>query len=177
MESKKDYQNVRVLVEVALAAALGVVLSLLKLYSLPQGGSLSLEMLPVFYVAVRRGGTLGCVTGLLLGLGQLIFGAYIVHPVQFILDYPLAFTLLGVAGFMRKTPLAGVVVGCSLRFLAHFASGIFFFSEYAPEGMNVLIYSAVYNASYMLPETVITLIVIVLILAREKAVTRGGGAA
>ncbi len=177
METKKEYRDVRLMVEVALAAALAVVLSLIKLYTLPQGGSLSLEMIPVFYVAVRRGGTLGCVAGLLLGLGQLMFGAFIVHPAQLVIDYPLAFTLLGVAGFLRKTPLVGVVVGCSLRFLAHFASGVIFFSQYAPEGMNVLVYSAVYNASYMLPETVITLIVIALILAREKAVARGGGAA
>ncbi len=170
MEQKKNIKNVRILVEVALAAALAVVLSLIKLYTLPQGGSLSLEMIPVFYIALRRGGALGCVTGLLMGLGQLFSGAYIVHPVQLVLDYPLAFTLLGVAGFMRSTPLVGVVVGSSLRFAAHFLSGVIFFGQYAPEGMNVLAYSAVYNASYMLPETVVTLVVIGLILAREKTI-------
>jgi thiamine transporter len=171
METKKDIKNVRILVEVALAAALAVVLSLIKLYTLPQGGSLSLEMIPVFYIAVRRGGILGCVTGLLMGLGQLFFGAYIVHPAQLILDYPLAFTLLGVAGFMRQVPLVGVVVGSFLRYTAHVLSGVIFFAQYAPEGMNVLVYSAIYNASFMLPETVITLVVIGLILAREKAIT------
>ncbi len=173
MATKKGYRDVRVLVEVALAAALAIVLSLVKLFALPQGGSVSLEMIPVFYVAVRRGGVLGCVAGLLLGLGQLMFGAFIAHPVQLILDYPLAFTLLGTAGFVRRTPLAGVAVGCTLRFMVHFVSGVFFFSQYAPKGMNVLVYSAVYNASYMLPEAVITLIVIGLILAREKAVAAG----
>jgi thiamine transporter len=170
MEAKKDIKHVRVMAEVALAAALAVVLSFLKLYTLPQGGSLSLEMIPVFYIAVRRGGALGCVTGLLMGLGQLLYGAYIVHPAQLILDYPLAFTVLGVAGFMRKTPLVGVVVGSTLRFLCHFASGVIFFAQYAPEGMNVLAYSAIYNASYMLPETAVTLVVIALILAREKRI-------
>jgi thiamine transporter len=170
MEKSANIKNVRIMVEVALAAALAVVLSMLKLYTLPQGGSLSLEMIPVFYIAVRRGGLLGCLTGLLMGLGQLFFGAYIVHPAQLILDYPLAFTLLGVAGFMRSTPLVGVVVGSFLRFAAHTISGIIFFAQYAPEGMNVLAYSAIYNASYMLPETVITLVVIGLILGREKAI-------
>jgi thiamine transporter len=172
VETKKAYRNVRVMVEVALAAALAIVLSLLKLYTLPQGGSVSLEMIPVMYIAVRRGGTLGCLTGLLLGLGQLLLGAYIVYPAQVILDYPLAFSLLGVAGFMRRTPLVGVVVGCTLRFLAHFVSGFLFFAEYAPKGMNVALYSAVYNASYMLPETVLTLIVIGLILRWEKRTGR-----
>ncbi len=176
VETKKDFKNVRVMVEVALAAALAVVLSMLKLYTLPQGGSLSLEMIPVFYVAIKRGGTLGCLTGLLMGLGQLLFGAYIVHPVQLVLDYPVAFALLGVAGFMRSTPLVGVVIGCTLRFLAHFASGIIFFGQYAPEGMNVWVYSAVYNASYMLPETAITLVVIALILTREKTIAQGRNA-
>jgi thiamine transporter len=108
-----------------------------------------------------------------MGLGQLFFGAYIVHPAQLILDYPLAFTLLGVAGFMRKTPLVSVVVGSFLRFVAHFVSGVIFFGQYAPEGMNVLAYSAIYNASYMLPETVITLLVIGVIMAREKKITGG----
>jgi thiamine transporter len=173
MESRKNIKNVRVMAEVALAAALAVVLSLIKLYTLPQGGSLSLEMIPVFYIAVRRGGVLGCVTGLLMGLGQLFFGAYIVHPAQLVLDYPLAFTLLGVAGFMRSAPLVGVVVGSFLRYAAHVLSGMIFFAQYAPEGMNVLAYSAIYNASYMLPETVITLVVIGLILAREKTIARG----
>lgn len=177
MEQKKNIRNVRVLVEMALAAALAVVLSLIKLYTLPQGGSLSLEMIPVFYIAVRRGGALGCVTGLLMGLGQLFFGAYIVHPAQLVLDYPLAFTLLGVAGFMRSTPLVGVVVGSFLRFAAHVLSGLIFFAQYAPEGMNVLAYSAIYNASYMLPETVITLVVIGFILAREKAIAAKGNPA
>jgi thiamine transporter len=177
MEQKGNIKNVRILVEVALAAALAVVLSLIKLYTLPQGGSLSLEMIPVFYIAVRRGGTLGCVTGLLMGLGQLFFGAYIVHPAQLVLDYPLAFTLLGVAGFMRSMPLVGVVVGSFLRFAAHFLSGVIFFAQYAPEGMNVLAYSAIYNASYMLPETVITLVVIGLILAREKKIAAKGNPA
>jgi thiamine transporter len=170
METRTNIRNVRVMVEVALAAALAVVLSLVKLYTLPQGGSLSLEMIPVFYIAVRRGGVLGCVTGLLMGLGQLFFGAYIVHPAQLVLDYPLAFTLLGVAGFMRSVPLVGVVVGSFLRFAAHTLSGVIFFAQYAPEGMNVLAYSAIYNGSYMLPETVVTLVVIALILAREKAI-------
>lgn len=174
METQKNIKNVRIMVEVALAAALAVVLSLIKLYTLPQGGSLSLEMIPVFYIAVRRGGVLGCLTGLLMGLGQLFFGAYIVHPAQLILDYPLAFTLLGVAGFMRSTPLVGVVVGSFLRFAAHFLSGLIFFAQYAPETMNVAAYSAIYNASYMLPETVITLVVIALILAREKSVAARG---
>jgi len=169
METSTRIKNVRIMVEVALAAALAVVLSMIKLYTLPQGGSLSLEMIPVFYIAVRRGGALGCVTGLLMGLGQLFFGAYIVPPVQLVLDYPLAFTMLGVAGFMRSTPLVGVVVGSFLRFAAHTISGIIFFAQYAPEGMNVLDYSSIYNASFMLPETVITLVVIGLILAREKA--------
>jgi thiamine transporter len=167
VETKKEYANVRVLVEVALAAALAVVLSMIKVYRLPQGGSLSLEMIPVFYIAVRRGGVLGCMTGLLLGLGQLFFGAYIVYPMQVILDYPLAFTLLGVAGFMRRTPLVGIFVGCTLRYLSHFVSGVLFFAEYAPKGMNVWAYSAIYNAGYMLPETVVTLIVIGLILRWE----------
>lgn len=169
MEIKREKGiDVRIMVELAMAASLALVLSFIKLYEMPQGGSLSLEMVPVFYVAVRRGGASGLTTGMILGLGQLFFLPRIFYPAQIILDYPLAFTLLGVAGFLKGMPTIGVLVGCSLRYLCHFLSGVLFFAEYAPEGMNVWVYSALYNASYMIPETVITIIIIALILAKER---------
>jgi thiamine transporter len=174
MKEKHERKRVMLLVEIALAAALAIVLSILKLYRFPQGGSLSLEMVPIFYIAIVRGGVAGCTAGLLLGLGQLLFGAYIIHPVQLILDYPLPFALLGVGGFLstlilirkadgafdyRRVVLASILVvtlGSLLRYISHVISGVIFFSEYAPEGSSVLLYSIVYNAGYMVPNFILS---------------------
>jgi len=164
MNESVQIARVRVMVEIALMAALAIVLSNIKLFRMPYGGSLSLEMIPVFYIAARYGGTAGVLTGLLLGLGQLFFGPYVVHPAQLVLDYPLAFALIGVGGFIPARNLflteMGVVLGSLLRYASHVISGVIFFSEYAPEGSNVWIYSLGYNASYLVPQVILALIIV-----------------
>lgn len=185
MKGRIEAKRVVTLVEIALAAALAIGFSMLKLYRLPQGGSLSLEMVPIFYITLVHGGAAGCVAGLLLGIGQLFFGAYIVHPVQLVLDYPLAFTVLGVGGFLsalipmrkadetfdyKRVVLASIIVvtvGSLLRYIIHVVSGVVFFAQYAPEGSNVLLYSIVYNAGYMVPNFVLSAVLVVpLVMAR-----------
>ena len=179
MKKNVEIKRVLVLVEIALAAALAVALSNLKFFHLPYGGSVSLEMLPIFYIAIVYGGVAGCVAGLLLGVGQLFFGAYIIHPVQLVLDYPMAFTVLGVGGFfatlipMKKSDdtfdylrvvlvsMLVVFIGSVLRYAVHVISGVVFFAEYAPEGSNVLLYSLVYNAGYMVPNLILSAILFV----------------
>jgi len=85
-------------------------------------------------------------------------GGYIVHPIQVLLDYPIAFGCLGLAGaFRERAPFLGVVVGMTGRFLSHFVSGVIYFADYAPEGMSPIIYSAIYNGTYILPELAISL--------------------
>jgi len=83
-----------------------------------------------------------------------------------LLDYPIAFGLLGLAGFFQKRPFIGVTVGIIGRFVAHFLSGIIFFAIYAGE-MNPVIYSAVYNGGYLLVELVISIYVIYLLRASK----------
>ncbi|MFA5365251.1 MAG: energy-coupled thiamine transporter ThiT [Candidatus Bathyarchaeia archaeon] len=85
------------------------------------------------------------------------------NPVQVLLDYLIAFGALGVAGFFQKRFYIGVTLGIFGRFLAHFLSGIIFFSSFAPEGMNPLLYSAIYNGSYLLVEWAISLYIIYLL--------------
>ena len=85
---------------------------------------------------------------------------FIVHPIQFVMDYPLPFALLGLAGFFKKLPLIGVIIGIIGRFFSHFISGVVYFSDYAPEGMSPVLYSAVYNATYLIPSMVVCAIVI-----------------
>ena len=149
----------------ALAFALAVIGKAIPL-RLPQGGSITLESLPVLFIALRNGFWLGCFTGLLVGLLNLLLDPFIVHPVQILLDYPLPFALLGTSAHFPRRPWMGVLVGNAFRFLSHFLSGVIFFGSYAPEGMDVWGYSAIYNSLYIVPETILGILLIPTLLRR-----------
>ncbi|MDR5683955.1 MAG: energy-coupled thiamine transporter ThiT [Armatimonadota bacterium] len=157
--------RVRIIAEIGIAVALGAVLGLVKVYKLPQGGSITAaSMVPIFYVALRWGIGPGVLAGVLLGLVNYLIEPVFLHPLQFLLDYPVAFGALGLAGLLTHRPALGVVVGGAGRLASHFLSGVVFFAQYAPEGMNPMVYSAIYNGSYMLPEIVISVFVTLLLL-------------
>jgi thiamine transporter len=171
------FKDTRVLTETALAVALAFVLGLIKVFQMPFGGSISLEMVPLILLALRQGPFVGVVAGAAYGLLDLAVEPFIVHPVQVIFDYPLAFGALGLAGFFPPTvwgAVAGTVVAVLARFICHFVSGVAFFTATFPEGWNPLLYSAVYNAAYLLPSLVIALVVVaVLLRALEGAQPSG----
>jgi thiamine transporter len=78
--------SVPVVAEMGVAVALSVVLGFVRLYTMPQGGSVSLEMLPVVFVAVRRGLVPGIATGVVYGLLQIALpGAFVYQPMQAVL--------------------------------------------------------------------------------------------
>jgi thiamine transporter len=159
--------NTRELAEIAVTVALSVVLNYIKIYQLPWGGSITLgSMVPIMLLAYRRGVKVGIMAGIVFGLVQMALEGYIYYPLQIILDYPLAFACLGLAGLFKKQPLIGVVVALTGRFLSHFVSGVVFFAEYAPPEMGPYLYSAVYNGSYILGEMVISGIIIYLLWKR-----------
>ena len=145
--------------------ALSGALYLVKIFTLPQGGSITLaSMVPVFLLALRRGPKWGMVAGVIFGLVALVEDAstgaeVIIYPAQVILDYPLAFGLLGLAGFFKKYPALGIAVGVTARFCSHFVSGILFFASFAPAGVSPVEYSAIYNGSFLLPEMIITAVI------------------
>jgi thiamine transporter len=156
------------LTETAVMSALALILGLIKFNGFwPNGGSVSLEMVPIFFMAFRRGLAGGLLTGLTVGLLQLMFNFSAVHPLSILLDYPVAFMAAGLAGIFavsskEKTSkrtaylVTGILLGCAVRFAAHVLSGAVFFASYAPEGMNPWVYSVLYNGSYMLPIFLIT---------------------
>jgi len=160
--------STKIIAETVTFVALATVLSYIKIFSLPQGGSVTAaSMVPILWLALRRGPKVGLFAATLYGVVQFALGPYIYHPAQILLDYPIAFGLLGVAGFFQKRPFIGVSLGIFGRFFAHFLSGIIFFASYAPEGMNPAIYSAVYNGGYLLVELVISVYVIYLLRASK----------
>lgn len=97
----------------------------------------------------------------------MVISGDIYYPTQIILDYPLAFGALGLAGAFRNRPVIGVGVGILGRFACHFISGVVFFGQYAWAGWNVYAYSAAYNATYLVPEFIINGAVIFLLLKRN----------
>lgn len=155
----------------ALAVVLGMVGKVLPL-QLPQGGSITLETLPIFFMAFWGGWRLGVLTGCLDGVLQLFFGAFIFHPIQVVLDYPLPFALLGLAGLFPNRMRVGIGVASALRWCSHFISGYVFFGEYAPEGTPVWMYAAFYNASFVIPEALICIFLVPVLLRRFPSYAR-----
>ena len=138
---------------------------------LPFGGTITVSMLPIIYYSYRRGWLWGAGTGLVYSALQMALGFY-VPPANTVwslilcvlLDYVIAFTVVGIADLFAKPfgsrkllgYTAGAVIVCLIRFVSSFLSGVVLWGAYAPEGMNVWIYSLVYNASYMIPNAVLT---------------------
>ena len=163
--NKSDIKSsTKLIAEIVTFVALAAALSYIKLFSLPQGGSVTAgSMVPILWLALRRGAKVGLFAAAVYGCVQLVVEPFIFHPAQVLLDYPIAFGMLGLAGFFQNRPFLGVNLGIIGRFLAHFISGVVFFADYAPEGMHPVVYSAIYNGSYLLPELVISIYIIYLL--------------
>ena len=167
-KNTNSHLRVRMLCEGAMMVALAQVLSYIKLMELPNGGSLTPAMFPVILFAVRWGLTPGLMAGFTFGLLQLIFdGAYAWGWQSMLLDYFVAYMFVGFAGLIaRKPKLAwlSALIGCLGRFLVHFVSGITIYA--IVEQTTILgvttadpwLYSVLYNGSYMLPNTVLTVL-------------------
>jgi thiamine transporter len=160
----------RILAEMVVFIALSNALYLIsKFYlpflRLPQGGSITIaSMVPLLWFALRRGLRWGVEAGIVYGLVHMVISGGIYYPTQIILDYPLAFGALGLAGAFQKHPVVGVGVAMLGRFICHFISGVVFFGQYAWEGWNVIAYSAAYNATYLVPEFIVSAIIIFTLL-------------
>lgn len=156
-------ERTRTLVEIALTVALCAVLNYVKIWQMPQGGSISLDMLPIIVLALRRGSRVGVLAGVIFGCVDAALDPQVVHPIQFLLDYPVAFGLVGLAGLFAPAwasavsagdtrrgiltaVIPGTAVGAAGRFAAHVVSGVVFFAMYAPEGQPVWLYSMLYNS-------------------------------
>lgn len=167
------FRDTRVLTEAAIAVALSFVLGFVVLFKMPLGGTVTLEMIPMILLALRQGLVVGTIAGAVRGLLQLVIEPYMFHPVQVLLDYPLAYGALGLAGLFMPTvrgAILGTTVAVLARFACHFLSGVVFFASYAPKGWNVYLFSAAYQAAYLVPSFLIALVVVVVLLkALEEA--------
>ena len=166
--NSKNHLHIRMMCEGAIMVALAQILSYLKLAQAPNGGSVTAAMFPLIFFAVRWGLKPGLAVGFVFGLLQLIFdGAYAWGWQSMVLDYLVAFTPLGLAGLFRRKPwglFAGTLVGCAGRFAVHYISGVTIYKILMPTEFmrwtftSPAAYSLMYNGSYMLPNTLIALV-------------------
>lgn len=141
------------IVYIGLMLAVTVLLHQLKLYHMPQGGSITCgAMLPLLFIAYRYGPGIGCLTGFLYGIINILQDPFLLHPVQVLFDYPLPYMMLGLAALWPKHRYISTGLAFLGRYLCHFISGAVFFGSYAPEGTSPYLYSLVFNATYLLPE-------------------------
>lgn len=155
----------RVLAQGALCLAIAFVLSYVKLFSMPLGGSVTLcSMLPVVLFGYLYGPAYGFTAAFAYSLLQIVQGAYVVHPVQFALDYLFAFTALGLGSLFPKNLPLGMAVSGLARVACSVISGVVFFAEYAAEAgyQSALWYSLAYNGSTVGVETALCVLVALL---------------
>jgi len=161
--SKKKMQT-KQMVFSAMAMTLAVVTSFIKFAKLPYGGSITLfSMFFICLIGYLYGARVGILTGIAYGLLSLILDPMIMHPIQLLLDYPIAFGCLGLAGVFSNSKygiIEGYILGVFGRYVCHLISGIVFFANYTPEGMNTVIYSLGYNATYIVPEAIATILIL-----------------
>lgn len=153
------------LVFAAVAMALGMITSFLKIFEAPMGGSVTLfSMVFICCIGYWYGLRTGLMTGVAYGLLQLISDPYIISLPQMITDYLLAFGALGLSGMFHNQKnglIKGYIAGVLGRYLFAFLSGLIFFASYAEgSGMSAPVYSLAYNGSYLGAEAAITLIIL-----------------
>lgn len=171
--------TIDIISEGSILAALAIVLSiasdLIPGLKLPNGGSFSLSMLPLFIYALRRGTIPGLIMGIVYSMVNFLLDGLWIHWGSIFFDYLLPFSLLaGVAGLFSKKALKGqvfytviaVILGGFIRYVFHGLSGVIFFAEYAGD-LNPWFYSfIVYNLPYMAVSTLGALVTTLLLQKR-----------
>jgi len=163
---KKMELNIRSMTYAGLAMSVAFLLSFLTLFTMPGGMGGSVTPMSMFFVTLigfMFGPVVGVVSAVAYGLLQLVQRATVVHPIQLLLDYPMAFGALGLSGFfwkMKHGLYIGFVVAVIGRWVMHTVSGVVFFGQFAFDAWHPLPFAMVYNGTYIFPEMVITLIIL-----------------
>lgn len=178
MQNSKTKKLVEMSILVALAFVLDYVANIYSGWFWPFGGSISISLVPLAIIAFRYGWVAGFLSGFTMGLLQLLTGADIMHPIQVLFDYPLPYAVLGFAGFFASKVNAVEVgrrslyiwlatgIGSIARLVCHIISGVVFFADYAPEGMNPVVYSVGYNTPFVLASYILSAIILVILYKR-----------
>lgn len=173
--------NLQAMIEAAILAAFALAIDLLPLsISLPNGGSISFSMVPIFILAYRQGFKVALLGGFMFGLLQIVMGdAYILTPVQAFIEYFIAFSCIGFAGLFyqpiqraiaanqKNKAISFIIlaacIGSIARYFWHFIAGVIFFGQYAPKGQSAVLYSFLFNGVTMLGSFVLCAVLLVLL--------------
>ncbi len=155
----KRFFDTKTLVTGALCLGLAFVLSYIKLFEMPQGGSVTLlSSLPIILFGYLYGWKHGFIVAFTYSLLQMIQSpGYIISVPQALLDYVIAFTILGVAGFFRKNIIVATCISYALRYCSHVIAGLLWYTEYNTTQYSGLVYVLLYNA-FLLIELAICLV-------------------
>ena len=168
-----EHSKTRMIAEAGVAIAIAQVLSFITLFHMPQGGSIkAASMVPLMIFAYRWGGTRGILAGVVYGILHFLLGfKSSIHYLSIILDYLVAYGVIGVCGYFKDNMIglvSGSIVAIALRWLASVTSGAVVFASYAPQGQNPWIYSMIYNASYMVPDGILNIVVLLFVYQGVK---------
>lgn len=167
--------NIKRLTTAGVFLALHIILSFIVIVKLPNAGSVTfMSMVPLIFISLKFGSKYGIFAAFIASLFQMLFG-FVAPPVNnlfnlslvVLLDYIIAFTILGSADFFNKlfkNLALSIFIVCFIRFLCHLTSGIIIWHSFVPDSIAPWLYSLTYNASYMIPETIFTIIGTVLLL-------------
>lgn len=177
---KRSISDTRSIVYGAVAIALSFALSYIRFFKMPQGGSVTFaSILPLMLYSCMFGVRRGLIASLIYGTLQAVQDPWIIHPMQFLLDYTLAFGTIGVSGifvekgvFKNKKIIGfalGGVLAVVLRFACHVCTGAFAFAQYADleKYSSVFAYSCGYN-SFVFIDMVIALVAGSLLFASKS---------
>lgn len=160
---KKKYST-KMVVEAGIMIALATALSYVKLFQMPNGGSVTAgSMVPLIVFAIRWGTAPGVFAALVYGTLQFLLGPkWSFHPVSILFDYVIAYGVIGLAGIFGKDYIKSIIaifIAGLLRIVCHVISGVVVFASFAPDGQNPLVYSLVYNATHLIPELIVAILV------------------
>ena len=168
-----EHSKTRMIAEAGVAIAIAQVLSFITLFHMPQGGSIkAASLVPLMIFAYRWGGTRGIWAGVVYGVLHFLLGfKSSIHYLSIILDYLVAYGAIGVCGYFKDNMtglVSGSIVAIALRWFTSVTSGAVVFASYAPQGQNPWIYSMIYNASYMIPDGILNIIVLLFVYQGVK---------
>lgn len=158
----KHFFDTKTLVMGALCLGLAFILSFIKLWEMPQGGAITLaSSLPIILFGYIYGWKQGFIVAFTYSLLQMIQSpGYVMNVPQAILDYVIAFTVLGIAGCFRKNIFIGTVSAYVLRYISHVIAGLIWYQQYNATSFSGTAYCFLYNLVFLLPELVICLVIL-----------------
>jgi thiamine transporter len=173
--STKEFTEISIMI--ALTSVFEVIFSSLGITLFPNGGSVSLALLPLMVITMRLGFLRGLLAASIYGIFQFVLPVpvFFLTPLQYLFDYivpTMAAVLIVALGRKKSQVYLGVVAVFAAKYLSHVIAGVIFWGEYAPEGFSAWSWSLYYNATYTVPSMVLSLIVVSVLLNRYPQLLR-----